>query len=140
VYLIDTNVISEARKKDKANAGVIAFFKEVVADEIPVYLSAVSVGELRRGVELIRHRGDTQQATLLENWLVRLLESYRHSVLPFDTEAAQLWGRLRVPHAEHELDKQIAATALIHGLTVVTRNTADYAGTGVNLRNPFTPA
>ena len=66
MVLIDTNVISEARKKDKANQGVVAFFSQVAAQEDTLYLSVVSVGELRRGVELIRHRGDTQQAEQLE--------------------------------------------------------------------------
>ncbi len=138
MYLIDTNVISEARKQSKANAGVVAFFSKVGADETPVYLSVVSVGELRRGVELIRHRGDTQQADLLETWLLGVLNAYNENILNLDAEAAQVWGRLRVPHAEHELDKQIAAIALVNDLTVVTRNTADFEGTGVRLSNPFT--
>ena len=137
MYLIDTNVISEARKQSKANAGVAAFFSKVVADETPVYLSVVSVGELRRGVELIRHRGDSQQADLLETWLHGVLNDYNENILDLDAEAAQVWGRLRVPHAEHELDKQIAAIALVNDLTVVTRNTEDFAGTGVRLANPF---
>ena len=68
VYLIDTNVISEARKKDKANRGVTDFFKQLATRGDTVYLSAISVGELRRGVELIRHRGDASQARLLEAW------------------------------------------------------------------------
>ena len=140
MYLIDTNVISEARKKDRANPGVIAFFREVAAHEETLYLSVISVGELRRGVDLIRHRGDAQQAELLVNWLNDILDQYRDNILPFDIDAAQVWGRLRVPHAEHEIDKQIAAIALINGLTVVTRNTADFAGTGVTLRNPFSPS
>jgi toxin FitB len=74
---------------------------------------------------------------VLETWLTGLLEQYRKNVLEFDTHAAQVWGRLRVPHPEHEIDKQIAAIALVNSLTVVTRNTADFAGTGVNLLNPF---
>ncbi|MGO9174499.1 MAG: type II toxin-antitoxin system VapC family toxin [Rhodomicrobium sp.] len=139
MYLIDTNIISEARKKANANPGVAEFFKQAIASEEPVYLSAISVGELRRGVELIRHRGDTVQAELLEAWLNSILEQFAQNILPFDADAAQVWGRLRVPHAEHELDKQIAATALVNDLTVVTRNTADFQGTGVKLKNPFSP-
>lgn len=140
MYLIDTKVISEARKQHRANPGVIAFFKASAAQDAALYLSAVSVGELRRGVELIRHRGDLQQAGLLEQWLAGVLADYAHHILPFDTHVAQVWGRLRVPHAGHEIDKQIAATALVYGLTVVTRNTADFAGTGVALKNPFLQA
>ena len=137
MYLIDTNVVSEARKKDKANAGVTAFFSRVAAEEAALYLSVVTVGELRRGVELIRHRGDAPQAQLLEAWLQSVLNDFSESILSLDADAAQVWGRLRVPHPEHELDKQIAAIALVNDLTVVTRNTTDYAGTGVRLENPF---
>ena len=79
MYLIDTNVVSEARKKEKANPGVIAFLKQVAAQDDAIYLSAVSVGELRRGVELIRHRGDSHQALLLEAWLTAVLEIGRAS-------------------------------------------------------------
>ena len=140
MYLIDTNVISEARKQGRANPGVIAFLEQVAARDEAVYLSVVSVGELRRGVELIRHRGDVPQAQLLEAWLTDILDQYGDNILAFDSETAQVWGRLRVPHAEHELDKQIAATALVNDLTVVTRNTADFGGTGVKLKNPFLPA
>ena len=140
MYLIDTNVISEARKKDKANPGVTTFFREVADQDEALYLAVVSLGELRRGVELIRYRGDIRQADMLEAWLTDVLDQYRNNILAFDTDAAQVWGRLRVPHAEHEIDKQIAAIALVNGLTVVTRNTADFADTGVNLLNPFLAA
>ena len=140
MYLIDTNVISEARKKANANPGVTAFFQQAVASDEPVYLSAISVGELRRGVELIRHRGDTVQAQALEAWLNGILEQFKENILSFDADAALVWGRLRVPRAEHELDKQIAAIALVNDLTVVTRNSADFLGTGVKLRSPFSPA
>jgi hypothetical protein len=140
VFLIDTNVVSEARKKDKANLGVTGFFRDCTATGELLYLSAISVGELRRGVELIRHRGDVNQAAMLEAWLDEVLDQYRNNILAFDGDAAQVWGRLRVPHAGHELDKQIAAIAMVNGLTVVTRNVADFAGTGVTLLNPFVAA
>ena len=140
MYLIDTNVISEARKKGKANPGVVRFFERVAERDEAVYLSVVTVGELRRGVELIRHRGDARQAKLLETWLTSVLDQYARHILDFDSEAAQVWGRLRVPHAEHELDKQIAAIALVNDLTVVTRNTADFAATTVRLLDPFAAA
>ena len=140
MYLIDTHVISEARKGERANAGVHAFFRRAAEFGDALYLSAVTLGELRRGVELIRHRGDLAQARLLESWLEGVLRDYADVVLPFDADAAQVWGRLRVPHPEHEIDKQLAATALMHDLTVVTRNTADFAGCGVGLLNPFSSA
>jgi predicted nucleic acid-binding protein len=138
VYLIDTDVISEARRGEKANAGVRAFFDAAARDNTALYLSAITIGELRQGVESIRHRGDAVQAGRLERWLGRITKDYADAVLPFDEDEAQVWGRLRAPNPENPLDKQIAATALICDLIVVTRNTAHYAPTGVRLLNPFT--
>lgn len=140
MYLIDTNVISEARKQDKANPGVAAFFRRLIDSREAAYLSAITIGELRRGVELIRHRGDSAQAELLGRWLDALLRDYADRVLVFDADAAQVWGLLRVPNPENELDKQVAAIALVHDLTVVTRNTAHFASTGVTVLNPFQQA
>jgi toxin FitB len=137
MYLVDTDVISEARKRDKANAGVREFFRNARLDNTLLYISVVTIGEMRQGVESIRHRGDEAQAAQLERWLIRVTNDYASYILPFDEDAAQVWGRLRVPHAENPLDKQIAATALMHDLTVVTRNGAHYQPTGVRLLNPF---
>jgi predicted nucleic acid-binding protein len=137
VYLIDTNVISELRKKSKTNRCVRSFFRQAAEGDNRMYISVVTVGELRRGVESIRHRGDDSQAGKLEKWLEVLLAEYRDHILGIDTDIAQLWGLLRVPHPENALDKQIAATALIHGLTVVTRNDKDFLGTGVPVLNPL---
>jgi len=87
---------------------------------------------------MIRYRGDGAQAKRLESWLDRVTNDYADAILPFDQEAAQIWGRLRVPHPENPLEKQIAATALIFDLAVVTRNSAHYEATGVRIINPFT--
>lgn len=137
MYLIDTNVISELRKKSRANRGVISFFQQLKDSKQEIYLSVISIGELRRSVELIRHRGDIEQAKLLENWLERLLSDYSEKILELDTVSAQLWGRLRVPNPENSIDKQIAAIALVHDLIVVTRNITDFDSTGVATFNPF---
>lgn len=139
MYLVDTDVISESRKGDGANAGVREFFRKASLDDEPLYISAITIGELRRGVEKLRHRGDMEQANRLERWLLRIIEEYGDAILSFDEEIAQIWGRLRVPHPENPLDKQIAATALIHDLTVVTRNVADFNSTGVRVLDPFLP-
>ena len=138
MYLVDTNVISEVRKKSKANKGVRSFFKQAIEDEARLFMSVVSVGELRRGVESIRYRGDTRQANQLEKWLANLLVEYQDHILDINHDIAQLWGRLRAPHPENVLDKQIAATALIYELTVVTRNHRDFVKAGVRVLNPFT--
>ena len=94
-------------------------------------------GELRRGIELIRYRGDNRQANQLEKWLETLLVEYRDWILDINQNIGQLWGRLRAPHSENALDKLIAATALIYDLTVVTRNHKDFSKTGVRVLNPF---
>lgn len=137
MFLIDTNVISEARKGRRADPGVRSFWADATRDDTPLFLAAVTIGELRRGVELIRHRGDHPQALLLEQWLVEVLQAYGDRVLDLDGDAAQIWGRLRVPNPHNAIDKQIAAIALLHDLTVVTRNSDDFAGCGVRLQNPF---
>ncbi|AQV95318.1 VapC toxin family PIN domain ribonuclease [Cupriavidus necator] len=138
MYLIDTNVISETRKRERANPGVCAFFRQAAREGAALYLSALTVGELQGGIALIRHRGDTAQAAVLEQWLATVLEDFGRQVLPVDADVAQVWGQLRAPRPEHALDKFIAATALIHDLTIVTRNVADFRGTGAMVLNPFT--
>ena len=116
MYLVDTDVISEARKGDKSNSGVRAFFSRANRDATDLYLSVVTIGELRQGVERIRQRGDRPQALRLERWLTQITSAYADRILPLDEETAHVWGRLRVPNPENPLDKQIAATALIHDL------------------------
>lgn len=137
MYLIDTDVVSETRKRGKANRGVKRFFDTARADGTSIYISVITVGEIRRGIEIIRHRGDARQARRLEAWLELILKEFGEHVLDFGYDEAQVWGRLRVPHPENAIDKQIAATALTHDLTLVTRNISHFQGLGVLVLNPF---
>jgi len=135
MYLIDTNVISEARKGSKANIGVRNFFAKVNPSDL--YIAVQTIGELRRGVQSIRHRGDVNQAKQLEAWLDMVVSQYADRVLSFNIDCAQVWGALMSPHPHHAIDKQIAAIALIYDMKVVTRNIDDFLQTGVQLQNPF---
>ena len=135
MYLVDTNVISEARKGRRANPGVVHFFRSTPIGER--YLSVQTIGEIRRGIENIRGRGDQPQADRLENWLGLVIAEYANRILAFDADCAQVWGRLMSPHATHLVDKQIASIALIHGLEIVTRNVLDFSASGVKVLNPF---
>ncbi|MES2295867.1 MAG: type II toxin-antitoxin system VapC family toxin [Pseudomonadota bacterium] len=135
MYLIDTNVISEARKGRKANPGVIHFFRSIPSNER--YLSAQTIGEIRRGIENVRRRGDQDHAVRLETWLDLVIAEYSNRILGFDTDSAQVWGRLMSPQASHPVDKQIAAIAILHGLDVATRNVSDFSGFGLQVLNPF---
>lgn len=137
MFIIDTSVISEIRKGDQANPGVRRFFDAIKQNGVEVYLSAITLGELRRGADLINHRGDFSQEKLLENWLNGVMRDYRNHILGVDAEIALLWGGMRALNPQHALDKLIAATAIIYDLTVVTRNVDDFAGTGARLHNPF---
>ena len=137
MYLIDTDVVSELRRGPKANPGVQKFFADALREEISLYLSVITLGELRQGVERIRCRRDTAQAAELERWLEKVKTEYSGNILPFEDDAADVWGRLRVPHAENPLDKQIAAIALVYDLIVVTRNVAHFEPTGARVHNPF---
>ena len=135
MFLIDTNVISELRKGDRAHAGVLRFLRSV--DPNYLYLAVQTLGELRKGVEVIRLRSDIEQAQRLERWLEMITQSYGDRILDFDLECAQMWGRLMAQSPQHPIDRQIAAIALLYEFTVVTRNVADFAGTGVRVINPF---
>jgi len=135
MYLIDTNVISELRKGSKCNLGVQRFFESIQSESI--YISVLTLGEIRRGCENIRQRGDTLQASQLENWLEEITREYKNKILSFDNECAQVWGKLMSPHKSNPIDKQIAAIAMINQLAVVTRNVDDFRETGVQMINPF---
>jgi predicted nucleic acid-binding protein len=133
-YLLDTNVVSELRKGTHANAKVLAWFGAI--DDAAVYLSVLVIGELRQGIEGIRRR-DAATAAQLERWLGELVHRHAERVLPVDTVVADRWGRLNVPDPIPVVDGMLAATALVHSLTLVTRNVRDVRRTGVRHLDPF---
>jgi toxin FitB len=132
-YLLDTNVVSEVRKR-RADPGVVSWFASVRTTEL--YLSVLVIGEIRRGVERLRGR-DADRAAAYEKWLIDLQEAYGDRVVPVTAEIADVWGRIGAPDPLPEVDGVLAATAIVHGWTLVTRNTSDVARTGVRLLNPF---
>lgn len=97
MFLVDTNVISEARKGPRSNTGVRDFFTTCTKEERRLFLASITVGELRRGISLIRYRGDEVQAQRLEVWLSEVLVNFGSSILSFDGEAAQVWGSCGYP-------------------------------------------
>ncbi|MFL6232348.1 MAG: type II toxin-antitoxin system VapC family toxin [Thermoanaerobaculia bacterium] len=133
-YLVDTNVISELRKGRRCNPGVASWFAEVSSGDI--YLSVLTLGEIRKGIENIRRR-DKPAAEVLEAWFQELGDSLADRILPVDQAIAEQWGRFNVPDPLPVLDSLLAATALVHGLTLVTRNLKDVERTGVDCLNPF---
>ena len=134
MFLVDTNAISELRKGSRADAGAYRLLK---AAERDIFLPVQAIGELRQGVESLMHRGDFQQAQKIEAWLESILSVFALRILAFDVPCAHIWGKLMGPSDQNPIDKQIAAIALHYDLTVVTRNTAHFDGTGVRLLNPF---
>ena len=135
MYLLDTNIVSELRKP-KPHGGVMAWLESV--DDAKLYLSAVTLGEIQAGVEITREQ-DAAKAIEIEAWLELVASSYQ--VLPMDAAVFRRWARLmhRTSNTLYE-DAMIAATADVHGLTVVTRNVADFKSFGLPLLNPFTKA
>jgi predicted nucleic acid-binding protein len=129
-------VLSELRKGAKASARVRAWFAGVAEDEI--FLSVLVLGEVRREIELIRAR-DSAQAAVLERWLARVARSHADRVLPVDGRVAEQWGRLMAMRSGSVIDTLMAATALVHGMVLVTRNVRDVAWTGVSCLDPFEP-
>ena len=132
--LLDTNVISEVRKRERCHPAVAHWWAGVDRDQI--YLSALVLGEIRRGIEQVRGR-DPAQAQALERWLNALTDGFRERILPVDQPVAEEWGRMNAVRTFPAVDGLLAATARVYDLTLVTRDTESLAGSGAQVLNPF---
>ncbi|HKD83245.1 MAG TPA: type II toxin-antitoxin system VapC family toxin [Terriglobales bacterium] len=135
MYILDTNVVSELRKGRKAQRSVRTWAQALPAASL--YLSAISILELEIGILLIERR-DRNQADILRTWMDRhVLPTFNGRILPIDTAVARRCATLHVPNRRSDRDALIAATALVHGLTIVTRNVSDFQNTGTTVLNPW---
>lgn len=132
--LVDTNIVAEIRKGERANTHVRGWFESLEPDAVA--LSVLTIGEIRRGIENIRRR-DVAAARALDRWVRRLVIEHADRILPVDGAVAEEWGRLNVPAPLPVVDGLLAATARVHGLVLATRNAKDVARTGVEVVNPF---
>jgi predicted nucleic acid-binding protein len=133
MFLIDTVTLSELRKRERDPAVVAWFERQRAAD---IFLSVISIGEIERGIARQR-AADPGFADVLASWLDRVLTLYGERIVPFDLGAARRWGTLRAALGSDSADLMIAATALEHGFTVVTRNVSDFEPTGAAVLDPF---
>lgn len=134
MYLLDTNVMSELRRGRSAHPGVVRW-RDAVALE-STWLSVFVIAELVHGIALLRRR-DSIQAGRIADWLVFVRDEYKDRTIGAGSDIAERWGEINVPDKLPTIDGFIAATALVHGLTVVTRNVGDFERCGVPVLNPF---
>ena len=132
-YLLDTNALSELRQR-RPDPRVMGWFD--IAPKAELYLSCLTVGEIRRGIERLR-RKDEVQARAIERWLAGLRRFYQDRIVPIDIEIAERWGRLSAAATLPAVDGLLAATALARDWTIVTRNVADFAPSGARVLNPW---
>ena len=135
-YLLDTNIVSELRRRERTNAGVLTWFHSVDDDDI--FLSVMTLGEIRKGIGQLRRR-DATQAVVLEQWLNILETTFAGRLLAVDSDAADQWGKLQAIRPVPIVDALLAATCLRDTLTLtlVTRNDTDFDGLGISVLNPF---
>jgi toxin FitB len=133
-FLLDTNILSELRKANRCDAGVRDWVEGTPAVEL--YVSVLVLGEIRQGIERIRRR-DKAQARALEKWRLGLSTEFADRLLPVDERVADQWGRMGLLQPVPTLDAFLAATALVHDLTVVSRDEDGFRRTGVRMINPF---
>ena len=134
-FLLDTNVVSELRKRERCAPKVSAWASTVPSNQD--FLSVIVVGELRRG-SILKQRSDPAAADALEKWIARLVQLYSERILPITLEIAYEWGRLSALRPIPPEDGLLAATAHVHRLTFATRNTRNVEGLGISLVNPWT--
>ncbi|MFE0754569.1 type II toxin-antitoxin system VapC family toxin [Inquilinus sp. NPDC058860] len=132
-YLLDTNILSETRRA-RAEPRVLSFLS--AADPARLFVSVLTLGELRKGID-IRRRSDAETAAKLGLWADALEASFADRVLAVDAATAKLWGALSADRPRPVIDTLLAATAIVHDLTLVTRNTGDVTGTGVPVLDPW---
>jgi toxin FitB len=133
-FLLDTNVLSEIRRGRDPHVRAWAN----VVEDIDLHVSVMTLGEIRKGIELLRSR-DPTQAEVFANWLDELHKRFAERIVPIDAAVAEEWGRLNATAPRNTVDSLIAASARVRGLTVVTRNTSDFEDWGVALINPWHP-
>ena len=135
-YLIDTNVISELRKRDRCDANVASWYASI--DDSEIYLSVLVLGEIRKGIERARPN-DPAKARALERWLNAVAEAFADHILPIDHVVADEWGRMSAKRPVPSIDALLAATAKAHRMTLATRNISHIADLGAEFLNPFAP-
>ena len=133
-FLLDTNIISEIRKRDRAHPNLARWVARTPVKEMGT--SVVVLAEIRRGIELKR-RSDSKQAEALDRWFAQMRTRLGDRVLPIDEPIAEMWATMNVPDPLPFIDGLLAATTKVHGLTLVTRNVSDVARTGVSIVDPF---
>ncbi|MCA3288424.1 MAG: type II toxin-antitoxin system VapC family toxin [Roseomonas sp.] len=136
-WLVDTNIISEVRKGARCHLAVAAWWSGV--EDRDLFLSTLTIGEIRRGVEAVRTR-EPDKARALEAWLQAIMQAFGPRILGIDAAVAESWGRISAIRSVPVVDALLAATASVHGLILVTRNATDVAGLGVRVLNPFEPS
>lgn len=136
MFLLDTNVVSESRRGQRGNPGVVAWFASIAVTDL--FISALVIGELRKGIAMSRRRQDYTQAENLDAWLRGLVHLFDERILPVDAAVADAWGQMYTVRNVPIVDGLLAATAKVHALTLVTRNLSHVQGLGADLLNPFT--
>ena len=136
-FLADTNIISEVRKGLRCDENVGKWYSQV--GQADIFISVIALGEIRKGIEQLRHRGDLPQTEMLERWLTELTGRFEDRILAVKPDIADIWGRISSIRPVPIADGLMAATAIQHDLTLATRNLRNVDGLGPKVINPFDP-